>query len=357
MTTNANEFELIESVANTLPPAAREDFRTLMQGWSGQLATLNTSTGNTPAGNTGNIATPPAPAFSVSGANGVFSWKVTPPVLTAQGYLWYEISYSTVKGFTSNVTTLDATTATAGTINLPNASLFFRVRASLNRTVWSAYTLASQSAISSGLVSSGATSNGGAFNQTNFGIVTSQAVGSAAVVEVQGASGSLSSMVAVKGSTEQIQPAAAIVNVPFGTTQFVGYQQSKNAYKLGPTLASVLDDETTPVGAVSVVGSGTPTLPVVTLVVQNGYIVGATWTGDNGLSAIPQFVINDATGSGAKIEGTGVSGGHLQGIRVINSGDGHYSAHPTVIASGGISGGTTGGGTITGGNGGRLTAV
>lgn len=357
MTTNANDFELIESVANTLPPQTREDFRTLMQGWSSQLATLNTSTGNTPAGNAANVSAPPVPALTVTGANGAFSWTVTPPSGVQGQQLWYEISYSTVKGFTSGVTTEQATTATSGSLNLPGQTLFFRVRASLNKTVWSGYALASQSAASSGLVSSSATSNGGAFNQTNYGLVTSRAAGGAAVVEVTGASGALSSMVAVKGGAEQIQPGAAIVNVPFGTNQFVGYQQSTGTYRLGPTLASVLTDDTTPVGKVSVVDSGTPVLPTVSLVLSGGSVIGWNVTSQgNGLTGPVTLVINTSSGAGATPGAQTIVNGKLISIAPGNPGA-HYGSGDTVTVSGGVGTGNPGGGTSQGGNGGRLTDV
>lgn len=301
-------------------------------------------------------AAPTGLAFSVAGANGSFSGSVTGG--SAQGRtVWYEFSYSTLRSFTQNVTTLPVTASPSFTQNLPNQSLFWRVRASYDQVNWSNYILASQSAINSGLVSSAATSNAGAFNQTNYGIVTSNAVGSTAEVRVQGANGPLTSMVAQKGPTQSTLPGATVVGVTPGSDLFVGYNGSK--YVLRYTLADLLaDDSVTPIGKVSVVETGVPVLPTVALVLGSGGAVIA-WnvlTQGNGLTGPVTLTIVTATGSGASAGAQTIQNGKLISIAPGNPGS-LYASGDTVSVSGGVGGGTPGGGTALGGNGGRLTAV
>jgi len=87
-------------------------------------------------------APPPAPRFSVSGANGVFNWTVTPPTQSINKTLYYELSYSAVSNFTSGVTTQPATTATSGNIHSPGTTAYFRIRASYDQKNWSSYAYA-----------------------------------------------------------------------------------------------------------------------------------------------------------------------------------------------------------------------
>lgn len=300
---------------------------------------------------------PSGVALAVAGANGAFSLSMSNTSGTQGIPVWYEVSYSPLRSFSGSVVTLPQTTAPSQTLNLPGQSYFFRVRASFDQVNWSSYVAGSTAPVASGLVSSSATSNAGAFNQTNFGVVSSEADGASFAVTVAGASGPYSAVPVAKGPALTSLPSATILGVQPGSEHFVGWNGS--AYVLSNTLAGLLaDDNVTPIGKVSVVATGVPVLPAVTPVVVNGYVVGATWTGDSGLTAPPTLTVTDpgGGGAGAVMLCTGVTAGKMDGIQVLNPGKG-YDGSTAVTATGGVSGGTAGGGTATGGNGGRLTAV
>jgi hypothetical protein len=351
-----NDFALIESLVGKLPRATQEDARNLFQGWSAQIAKVSGTVGVTQGSDQQNAAPPPQGSIAVEGSNGTFTVTITPPKLTQPATLWNRVSYSTVKGFTSGVTVLEPTTATSIVLNLPGRTLFFRLESSFNKQVWNQAILASQSAIEAGLVSSAATSDGGAFNQTNLGVVTSVAVGATAAVEIQGAAGPLTSMPTLKGGAQGVLPAAVIVGVPPGSTQFVG--RSRQGYVLRPTLGSLLEDGITPIGKVSVVGTGTPVPPVIVPIISGGQIIGYNVTfGGSGASA--DYVLALATfgpGTGATFGAQTIVGGVLISVAPGNPGT-LYPGGTTVVVSGGVFPGAQGGGTAAAGNGGRLTNV
>lgn len=350
------DFALIESIVNLLPPKAQEDARSLFQGWSKQITTLNGVSGVTSGGNNQNVAAPPQGSISVVGSNGAFNVTIVPAQLPQPATLYHRVSYSSVKGFTSNVTTLEPTTSTNMVVNVPNQNLFFRLESSLNKQVWNQPVLASQSSISSGLVSSAAISDGGAFNQTNLGVVTSAAVGATALVEIQGAGGPLTSMVTLKGGQQGILPAATIIGVTPGSSQFVGRKGS--TYILKPTLGALLDDGITPIGKVSVVGTGTPTLPVIDPIISGGQIIGYNVVNGGSGASAPYTLTYGSVGGGvgATFGAQTIVAGVLISVAPGNPGS-SYSGGTTVTASGGVFPGTQGGGTAEAGNGGRLTAV
>jgi hypothetical protein len=293
--------------------------------------------------------------FTVSGANGVFTASMTGSSGTQGQTVWFQIQYSTVSSFTTNVTVMPTTSATSVTISSPGQTLFFRMRASFDQTNWSPWQMASTAAVSSGLVSSSATSNAGAFNQTNYGIVTSVAVGSSADVQVQGANGAYTSMVAQKGPVQSALPSATVAGVTPGSDLFVGYD-GRN-YVLRSTLADVLaDDGVTPIGKVSVVGTGTPTLPTIVPIISSGSIIGYNVTNGGSGASAPYILTIAGAGSGATTGAQTIVAGVLISVAPGNPGSG-YGGGTTVTASGGVFPGTAGGGTAVGGNGGRLTAV
>ena len=337
---------LIESVIRYLPGSSQEDARQLFQ--SQQL-------GNAPGQSAANIATPPPPSLAVTGGNGVFNVTVTPPSLSPPANLWYRISYSPVKGFTSGVTTLEPSTATSLVLNLPGETLFFRVEASYNKTVWSTPVLASNTAAQSGLVSSAATADAASFNQTNLGIVTSTAVGSAVAAQIQGAGGSLTSLVGIKGSVEKVLPPATIVGVTPGATLYAAWNGEN--YSIEPTLAAVLADGMTPIGKFSAVTTAPPSLPTINPIISGGFIIGYDITyGGTGLTG-PVTLTFGSVGSGAgAVPGPQtIVAGSLVSIAPGNPGNGGYSGGTTVTASGGVGTGTPGGGTAQGTTNGRLT--
>lgn len=353
---------LVESICRSLDEGRMpqtEDFRQLMtQMQTGIEAALPGGIWPVAGGSRSvGAASPAGVGFAVSGANGQFQWQVTNPATAKGQTIWHEISYCALKSFTENVTTLSPTAGTSGTVAEAGQNYFFRLRSSYDLRNWSSYQLAATAAIASGKVSSAATSDAGAFNQTNYGVVTSAAVGSTAEVQIQGASGPLTSLVAQKGPTQTALPGATIVGVTPGSDQFVGWDGSQ--YILRTTLGDLLaSDDITPIGKVSVVDTGVPVLPTVSLVLGTGGAVIA-WnvtSQGNGLTGPVNLHINTATGAGATPGAQTIQNGKLIAIAAGNPGAG-YASGDTVTVSGGTGTGTPGGGTAVGGNGGRLTAV
>lgn len=347
----------IENIRSSIPGDAGEDFRVVAEALIGAIQTIapNTLRGASP-GATPSAAAPAGTSIRVTGANGVFSIEVGDGNQNGR-QVWKEISYSTVKGFTSNVTILPLTTATSTTLNAPGATYFFRMRTSFDQVNWSGYELASVDAVAAGLVSSSATAAGAAFNQTNFGVVTSRAAGATADVIISGANGPLTSLPAIKGSTVSLLPAAAVSNVPAGSTQFVAWDGAR--YQLRPTLASVLADNLTPIGKVSVVSTAAPTLPVIHPIIAGGGVVGFNVVSGGAGAAEPYtLTITDpgGPGGGATAGAQTIVAGVLLSVAPGNAGA-NYDGNTIVTPSGGSGGGEPGGGTALGGNGGRLTAV
>jgi hypothetical protein len=86
-------------------------------------------------------------------------------------------------------------------------------------------------------------------------------------------------MTTLKGNVQSVLPAATIVGVAPGSTQFVGSQLDTTTnvrrYILRPTLGSLIADNITPVGVVSVVTTATPTPPTILPIFgPGGSIVG-----------------------------------------------------------------------------------
>ena len=349
----------IESVCKQLPSGAQEDFRTLMRSVISNLQRVSPGGTLLAAGGTktGSSAPPSGVGFQVAGANGSYTATIRNPS-GGSGTIYHEVSYSPLKSFTSGVTVMSPTTATSVAVQDPGSSYFFRIRSSFDLVNWSGYTLASTAAISAGKVSSAATADAGAFNQTNYGVVGSTAVGSTAEVSVQGASGPLTNLVTQKGPTQASLPGATIFGVTPGSDQFVAHDGS--TYVIRPTLAGVLaDDRNTPIGAVSVVETGAPTLPVIVPIVSAGGVVGYNVTNQgNGISAPLDLEVSDpgGPGTGATTGQQTIKNGKLISVAPGNAGQ-NYDASTVVTASGGVNPGTPGGGTALGGNGGRMTAV
>jgi hypothetical protein len=140
------------------------------------------------------------------------------------------------------------------------------------------------------------------------------------------------------------------------STQFVGWNGQN--YVLKPTLAAVLADDLTPIGAVSVVGTGAPTLPTIVPIISGGGIIGYNVTA-GGAGASAPYTLTLATfggGVGATFGPQTIVGGVLISVAPGNPGT-VYPGGTTVVASGGVFPGTAGGGGTAGGNGGRMTAV
>lgn len=347
---------LIESAVQ----GSKEDRRNLYNAFYQQIQSVSQANGQAilpTSTNQAAVSAPLAGSVSASGANGIVTVTITNPTQNVAGNLYNEVSYSTTKGFTSGVTTPPASSSLQYTIPSPGAQFFVRARWSYDKTNFSPYALASLTATDAGLQSSAASANAVPLNQSNYAYVDSQAAGSAAAVRVYGAAGPNNGWVGQKGGAETVFPSATILNVPYGSEGFVSYDGEQ--YQVSTNLTGAFDDSSTPVGKVSVVGTGAPTLPNIVLLVQGGYVVGikSSSTFGSGLTQLPTFTITDGSGTGAAIIATGLNAGAITGISITNAGDGNYSSTPTVTAHGGVFSGASGGGTVVGGNGGRLTNV
>lgn len=348
-------YSQIESAVQGNP----EEMRTVLQRFADQTSLLNEATGNVwkGAAGTGQVAAaaPPTASLSVTGSNGVFTLEITNPVLAIHSTIYNQIAYSETKNFTSAVTTLPVTTAGQLSINAPGASAYFRIRTSTDNKTWSSW-VTGTALIQAGMVSSSATTAGSTFNQTNYADVGSIAVGETANVLINGTGGAQTSLVAVKGKAQTVLPSATIINVEPATDQFVGWNGS--SYELHDTLAAVLSDDLTPIGKVSVVGTGVPALPTIHPIINGGAIVGFNVINEgNGIGSTLTLTITDTGGgTGATAGQQTIVNGKLQSVGPGNPGAG-YSGSTVVTPSGGVDAGVSGGGTTLGGNGGRLTAV
>lgn len=210
--------------------------------------------------------------------------------------------------------------------------------------------------ISSGRQSSSATEDAVVLNQTNYANVdsVSNAANTSANVRIYGKAGVHTQYPRVKGNQETILPSATIINVPYVSDQVVGYDGEN--YQVRGTLPEVLADGMSPIGAVSVVGSGGIVLPVVTVTI-NGSGVVTSWNVVSGGSAIsddltltppPQVGAGGAPGAQTIVHGV------LTAIANGTPGVGGTPGTFPVGVSGGVFAGATGGGQSIGGNGGRL---
>jgi hypothetical protein len=119
-----------------------------------------------------------------------------------------------------------------------------------------------------GKQTSAAIENNVSLNQTNYAYVDSVAAGATAAVRVYGVGGPYR---AYQRVTWRETPDSAIrddVNVPFGSDQFVSWDGAK--FRIAPILSGIFPDQHEPVGKVSVVFSGAPVLPAVSLVLGTG---------------------------------------------------------------------------------------
>jgi hypothetical protein len=362
-TIQANPRALVESVARNLPPSARDDFRNLLNETI--LANLIALS---PGGNliqiggskTGSSAAPVGVTHSVVGVNGVATVNITNPPSAKTVPIYHEISYSPLKSFTQDVTTLPPTTATSVTIPQSGVNAFYRLRSSYDKVSWSKYQFPTSGpvAVDAGLVQATAMTSAAAFNQTNFAEVNSQAAGSAAAITIGGASGPLTSYTAVRGTTQSPRPSGTIVGVEPSSTQFVGWDGARAQFIVKATLASIIADGFEPVGAVSVVSDAIPSLPTIVPIISGGSIVGYDVTnGGTGASQPYTLTIFDSGGgTGATAGAQTIVGGVLLAVAPGNAGSG-YSGATTVTPTGGSPGGQGGGGTASGGNAGRFVDI
>ena len=300
-------------------------------------------------------APPPLAEFTVSGANGAFNAKITNPAQSVNKTIYHELSYCTIASFVGSVTTLPVQTSTQLTLPRPGLTVFWRLRSSYDQTNWNSYQT-QPGTVSSGLQSSAASENATVLNQTNYATVdsVSSVAGTSANIRVYGKAGLNTQFPSVKGGAETILPSATIINVPFTSGQVVGHDGTD--YVARGTLPEVLMDGTTPIGAVSVVGSGMLTLPTVTVTVGLGGGV-TSWnvvSGGNALSDPVTLTPPVQVGAGAAPGGQVIHAGVLISIANGPAGTGGTPGTWPVTVSGGQFGGSVGGGQDIGGNGGRL---
>lgn len=245
------DFDDIESAVN----GNKNDMRALFQRWSAQIQTLNQSTG-TSATNSKNISAPPPGVIDVAGSNGAFNYNITPGETNNPATQYHQVSYSPTKNFSNGVVDLPPSTATSGVVNAPGKNVFFRVKSSFNKVIYNKPVLHGQSAVSSGLISSAAMSEGAAFPQTNLGTVTSSQGGGTAAIHIQGAGGTLTSLVRLKAGVQTVLPPATIIGNAIGSNNFVGYDGKD--YQVKSTLGAALLDNLIPIGKVVVQSDTTP---------------------------------------------------------------------------------------------------
>lgn len=298
-------------------------------------------------------AVPAQGSLSVSGENGIFSIVATNPKESVNKTLYIEVSHSPQIG--GSYTALPIATATRQNLPSPGVTVFFRARWSYDQNNWSGY-YTIPSAVSSGLQSSAATENANVLNQTNYANVdsVSNIAGDSANVRIYGKAGVATQFPAVKGAVEEILPSATVINVPFASSQLVGYDGKD--YAVRGTLPEILADGYRPIGAVSVVGSGARVLPVVTVTIGGGGGI-ASWnvvSGGNALSDAVTLTPPPQVGAGGSPGAQTITTGVLISIANGNPGVGGTPGTYPVGVSGGISAGLAGGGQSIGGNNGRL---
>lgn len=301
-------------------------------------------------------STPPAPPFTVTGKNGVFSFAITPQKAPFRSTVYFEVSYSESSNF-GNASALPLTPSASFQFPLPGAVLYFRIRSTYDGTNFSAYRpSAGNPAVSAGLQSSAATSNATALNITNYALCDAVPVGGTQNVRVYGAAGPGTMWPAVKGEAETILPSATIINSTLGSKPFVAWDPETEQFVVRNTLPQVFADHLVPVGQVGTPEGGVVTEPTITANLTMGAITSYTVvTPGANLSAPATLTITDATGSGAIPGPQTIVAGQL--IAVAPGVPGSLYTAPTVTATGGRAPGLPGGGTITGNNGGRLTAL
>lgn len=319
------------------------------------LATVAGTNLGQPAGNNGSlnpISQPPGvPGISVTGANGSFVITLTAPS-GAKGTVFYEVSLSTASNFTTGVTTLPLTSSTQTTYPAPGGTYYWRVRATYDKTTFSAYGSAG-GAINAGLQSSAATEPAVSLNQTNYAIVDSVPNGPNTNVRIYGLSGPGTNWVSITGKKETVLPSATIINTAPNSDKFIGYDGEQ--FLVQSQLSQVFPDQILPVGKVGTASTTAPTLPTVSPIINgSGNIIGYNvLTPGANLTGTLIFTIADTGGgTGATTGAQVITGGQLISLSAGNPGAG-YTGATTVIASGGLSPGSSGGGGPESNNGGR----
>ena len=249
---------LIESVCK--PHADVNDMRTLLLAFYAQHNVHNQSNGTnwlSPTSSTQKAAglPPPAATASAQGANGAYTLNIQNPDLAVNKTIYHEVSYSPVKNFSQDVTTLPHTAQTSIAVPTPGTSSFLRIRSSYDRVHWNQHQLIQNTAVDAGLQSSEASANAMVLNQSNYATVTAEgSVGGAPVIRIAGPGGPYSGYVAIKGTVQSKRPSATIVNGTYQQTAFVAFDGKR--FQVGSSLPQTFPDSWEPVAQVVV--NGTP---------------------------------------------------------------------------------------------------
>jgi hypothetical protein len=253
----------VRSLIESAVGGNREDLRRLLLAFNDQFELHNQATGTSWLNPTSGVqkpstTPPPAASATVQGANGTIAVQITNPAQAAKATIYHEISYSTVKNFSQNVTTLPPSPAGLVTIPAPGQAPFIRIRSSYDGQTWNQHKLIQNAAVTAGLQSSAATEPAVALNNWNYANVKgSGSGGQIPQIQVYGPNGPYSGYTAGRGSLQVKRPSATILNVNYTSAQIVAFDGKQ--FQISSTLPPVLSDTLEPVGQAlmnGVIGGG-----------------------------------------------------------------------------------------------------
>ena len=234
------------------------DLRTLLLQFNDQFDLHNQATGTNwvdPTSGKQQPSTTPPPAASAAakGANGNITVQITNPSQAAKATIYHEVSYSTVKNFSQNVTTLPVSAATSVNIPAPGQAPFMRIRSSYDGHTWNSHQLIQNTAVDAGLQTSAASSPAMVLNQSNFATVATEGTsGAIPIIRVYGPNGPYSGYTRVVGTKQLSRPSATILNSNFNVSQLVAFDGRR--FHLSTTLPGIFNDSWEPVGEADVGG-------------------------------------------------------------------------------------------------------
>jgi hypothetical protein len=229
----------------------QNDHRELLEAIVNQLSAIGGAVGVSPLTPTSSVqksatTPPPAATATATGANGITTIQVTNPTLATNSTIYHEISYSPVKNFSQNVTTLPPTAQTQITIPNPGQSPFIRIRSSFNKNDWNSHQLIQNTAVDAGLQSSAASEPATVLNNWNYANVVGGGVGGTSTIQVYGPNGPYSGYTAGRGSTQVSRPSATILNTSYKQNQIVAFDGKQ--FQVASILPGALKDSWEPVG-------------------------------------------------------------------------------------------------------------
>lgn len=232
----------------------KEDLRSLLLAFNDQFELHNKATGTNWLNPTSGVqkpstTPPPAATVTAAGANGNITVQIKNPTQAAKATIYHEVSYSTVKNFSQNVTTLPPSPAGSITIPAPGQAPFVRIRSSYDGATWNTHQLVQQSAVDAGLQSSAASEPGTVLNNWNYANVVGRGTGGQVpLIRVYGPNGPYSGYTAGRGTMQVSRPSATILNTNYAQSQIVAYDPKARQFQIASTLPEVLSDKWEPVG-------------------------------------------------------------------------------------------------------------